>query len=107
VLSNRVVNGLAKRTGGFPVSDPMPVQGLARDGSSGLWVALGNGSNGKLVHFTTAGKSGTSITLAGYSPTGIAYDSKTFAPTCALWTNESRMSGSARIRAYAVPCNGG
>jgi hypothetical protein len=93
----------------FATSDPN--SGITTDGSGGLWLALLNPSQESsgtvLVHRNSAGNfvEGDQLTIPNYEAEDLAYDSVTFAPTCAIWMNEATQ-GSPQIRAIAVPCGG-
>lgn len=82
--------------------------GITTDGADGLWLALLNSSccdlPMTLQHVTTAGATiGDPITITGYEAEDIAFDAKTFAPSCVVWLNQGT-SGTAQTRAVAVPC---
>ena len=46
------------------------------------------------------------LIIPGYQAEDIAYDSVTFAPSCAVWMNQAT-EGSPEVRAVAVPCGTG
>ncbi len=67
-----------------------------------LWIAHANASNVEFVD-TSGNSLGISFTTPSYLPEDMEFDSVTFAPTCALWTNEATFSGN-RIAAWEIPC---
>jgi hypothetical protein len=84
--------------------------GIATDGAGGLWLALltqGDTAYTELTHVSSAGTviSGDTVILNGYAAEGLSYDPDTFAPACAVWTNQATFDFSTpEIRAIAVPC---
>src|SRR5439155_1236998 len=84
--------------------------GITTDGAGGLWLALlaqGNAAYTELTHVDAAGNVfGDPIVLSGYAAEDLAYDSKTFAPACVVWTNQATFFSdpAPEIRAIAVPC---
>jgi hypothetical protein len=86
--------------------------GIATDGAGGLWLALltqGDTAYTELTHVDSAGTvfSGDTVILDGYAAEGLSYDPDTFAPACAVWTNQAtfNFTDAPQIRAIAVPCS--
>jgi hypothetical protein len=85
--------------------------GITTDGAGGLWLALltqGDSAYTELTHVNSAGTviSGDTVILNGYAAEGLSYDPDTFAPACAVWTNQAtfNFTDAPQIRAIAVPC---
>jgi len=85
--------------------------GITTDGAGGLWLALltqGDSAYTELTHVNSAGTviSGDTVILDGYAAEGLSYDPDTFAPACAVWTNQAtfNFTDAPQIRAIAVPC---
>jgi hypothetical protein len=57
----------------------------------------------QLIQTDFLGNPLTTISLDDYLAEDIAFDPLTFAPKCAIWTNEAAV-GAPLIRAYEVPC---
>ena len=78
--------------------------GIARD-HEGLWLAsLATSDSTTFVHTSKTGApDGVKFTVPGYRAQDIEFDDVTFAPKCALWTNQAT-STVPQVRAYQVPC---
>ena len=78
--------------------------GIARD-HEGLWLAsLATSDSTTFVHTSMTGApDGVRFTVPGYRAQDIEFDDVTFAPKCALWTNQAT-STVPQVRAYQVPC---
>ncbi|HEX2293629.1 MAG TPA: hypothetical protein VHH55_09960, partial [Gaiellaceae bacterium] len=78
--------------------------GIARD-NDGLWLAsLASSNNTTFVHVSETGApDGLTFTVPNYRAQDIEFDDVTFAPKCALWTNQAT-STVPEIRAHQVPC---
>jgi hypothetical protein len=89
-----------------------PNSGITTDGGGGLWLALLETSQAPdgtlLVHRDAAGNivAGDEVTIDDYEAEDLAYDSVTFAPTCAVWMNQATF-GAPQVHAVAVPCGAG
>jgi hypothetical protein len=82
--------------------------GIASDGDAGAWYALlgSSGTTTTFVHRPSInGTADMSFQVPNYEAEDIEYDPVTFAPRCALWTNQAT-GGTPQIRAYSVPCAG-
>jgi len=81
--------------------------GITTDGGDGLWLALhataGGGPATRLVRSDLQGNIDHSISLDRFLE-DLAFDSTTFAPSCAVWGNT--IDSPAHVIAFAVPCSG-
>jgi len=127
--NSKAINGLENFQGGFVLSADLAKQayittrlgadvssfstvaagadcnsGIASD-DDGLWLAsLATTGSTTFVHTSKTGAAdGVKFTVAGYSAQDIEFDDVTFAPNCALWTNQAT-SSVPQVRAYQVPC---
>ncbi|HEU6445372.1 MAG TPA: PxKF domain-containing protein [Gaiellaceae bacterium] len=125
----KAINGLEDLEGGFVLSADLAKQayittrlgvdvssfstvaagadcnsGIARD-HEGLWLAsLATSDSTTFVHTSKTGApDGVTFTVPGYRAQDIEFDDVTFAPKCALWTNQAT-STVPQVRAYQVPC---
>ena len=126
---SKAINGLEDLEGGFVLSADLAKQafittrlgadvssfstvaagadcnsGIARD-HEGLWLAsLATSDSTTFVHTSKTGApDGVKFTVPGYRAQDIEFDDVTFAPKCALWTNQAT-STVPQVRAYQVPC---
>ncbi len=74
--------------------------GIAFDGA-GLWLV--DVFNQRIIHTDLQGNPNKVLSTPGSFPEDLAYDTRTFAPACALWANEHTFKVPT-IRAYQVPC---
>lgn len=75
--------------------------GIAFDGT-GLWLV--DAFYMRIFHVMGMGVADAVLRTGDYFTEDVAFDPVTFAPNCALWTNEATATNVPRIRAYEVPC---
>jgi hypothetical protein len=84
--------------------------GVTTDGVDGMWLAFltqGDTPYSELQRVSSTGVPiGQRVILSDHLAEDLAYDSVTFAPACAVWTNEATfvLGLPPKIRAIAVPC---
>jgi|GEM_PF-959907 len=99
------IASFALQTSGYDCNSGIAMQ-VGTGSSESLWLVDPETTPSDIVQvdLNGSGLSGTfAVTSNDYQPEGIAFDSQTFAPNCALWANESSYS-TPTIEAFQVPC---